>query len=383
MNLPGISAPDRTSHSDVLVLGGGVIGLALALELRQRGREVTLLERDHAGRGASWAAAGMLGAVDSPKYPALQPLSDLSLQLYPAFIENVAYTAGVPVPFRTSHTLLVLEPGELLPAGATAVSREEARALVPQLSRNLASGRRLAWLAERSLDPRELCSSLHAACIAAGVQLLEDHPVLELSRTADAIVAETPSGNFVAPQAVIAAGAWSSGLAPLPVEPRKGHMLVLADTCRPPLSAVIRSHDVYLVPRGDQRILIGATVERSGFDAALDPAALRHLQTAAAALVPALARAPQLDAWVGFRPGTPDDLPILGPMLESGSLASGLFAATGHFRNGILLAPATARLLAQCLMGEPTSISIDNFLLSRFSGDSQAAACDNHSIATL
>jgi glycine oxidase len=397
VNSPGIAAsrPDvALTFSDVLILGGGVIGLSLALELRQRGRAVILLERDRVGRGASHAAAGMLAAADSENHPALSPLSDLSLALYPAFLKTIADVSGINVPFHTSQTLLVLDPGQHLPPNSSSIAESTALSLVPQLSPHLAANGRLAWLSEHSLDPRELCAALRAACLAAGVDIRQNEPVLAITQTNSGISARTPSGQFVAPQAVVAAGAWSAeipGLPPLPIEPRKGHMLVLANCCQPPLSAVIRSRDVYFVPRpagaghdarndarNDARILIGATVERSGFDSTIDQAALARLHSAASALVPALASIPQLDSWIGFRPGTPDDLPILGALASNH-----LFAATGHFRNGILLAPATAHLMAQLLSGESPSISLDAFSPNRFTDASTAPQSDNHSIATL
>jgi glycine oxidase len=380
------------TFSDVLILGGGVIGLSLALELRRRGREVILLERDRVGRGASWAAAGMLAAADSANHPALHPLSHLSLRLYPEFLDNIAHTSGIAAQFHTSETLLVLDPGEDLPSGSTALTKSEALRLVPQLSPDLAANLRLAWLAEHSLDPRELCAALRAACIAAGVDLCQNEPVLAITHTKSGISARTLSGQFLAPQAVLTAGAWSGeipGVPSLPIEPRKGHMLVLANNGQPPLSVVIRSHNVYMVPRPGSagpaspdaaaRILVGATVERSGFDSTLDKAALARLHAAAAALVPSLSNTSQLDAWIGFRPGTPDDLPILGALNGSDSL----FAATGHFRNGILLAPATAHLMAQLLCGEKPSIPLGPFSPSRFTGGSTPPQSDNHSIATL
>lgn len=315
---------------DVLIAGAGIMGLSLALELHSRGTRVLVFERDTALRHASFAAAGMLAANDPHNPPALLPLSQLSTSLYPGYLHRIEQLSGIAVPFQTDTTL-----------------------------QYQSSGNRLR-LDEHSIDPRQLATALLAAVRAAGIEireLCEFHPSTE------------PSEQTI----VYTTGAWLPAELnqALPLRPRKGQMLrVQLPPSLKNLCEVHRSDAVYIVPRtlGPQAgtAIIGSTVEDAGFDTATHPRDLLHLRTLASELLPALASesvAPQIEAWAGLRPHLPDGLPALGP-LQPGSHH---FIATGHFRNGILLAPATAVLLADLITGKTTALDLTPFSPARFS----------------
>ena len=319
----------------MLIVGAGIIGLSIALELHNRGARVLVLERDTALAHASTAAAGILAVHDPHNPPALLPLSQLSAQLYPAFLASIEQLSGIAVPFHTDTTLQYFQNGTT------------------------------SQLAERSLDPRQLATALLAAVRATGIELREHcefHP------------ASAPT----APVVIYSTGAWTLPPTPgelshahtPPVRPRKGQMLrVQLPPALHGLREVHRSDAIYIVPRtlgpNAGSALIGATVEDAGFDTSTHPRDLTHLRTLAAVLLPALASendAPQLEAWAGLRPHTPDRLPVLGP-LESGSRH---FLATGHYRDGILLAPATAVLLADLVEDNPPALDLTPYSPARF-----------------
>lgn len=324
---PSVNQP--ASASDVLIAGAGIIGLSLALELHARGARVLVLERDTALAHASISAAGMLAVHDPHNPPALLPLSEFSAQFYPAFLARIEKLSSITVPFHTDTTL------------------------------QYSSGS-ITRFAEHSLDPRQLAAALLAAARAAGIELREHtefHPASALS------------GQVI----VYTTGAWAPHdlKHSFPIRPRKGQMLRVR---LPPalygLCEVHRGDEIYIVPRTlDPQAgtaLIGATVEDAGFDTSTHPRDLTHLRALAAALLPALSdesAAPQLEAWAGLRPHTPDRLPILGPLAPG----SRHFIATGHYRNGILLAPATAVLLADLIEAKPPILNLTPFSPSRFS----------------
>ena len=332
----------RTSPSyDVVIAGAGIIGLSLALTLHQRGARIAVFDRSHAMRGASVAAAGMLAVDDPHNPPALHPLAAYSMSLYPAFLDRLRDLSGLAVPFQTDTTLQYLDDGRAVP------------------------------LAERSVDPRQLAAALLAAVRALGIPLVEQaHTQVTCDATHVEIrdVFPTP---LLAQRIVYATGA------DLPIPhaarvlfPRKGQMLRVH---LPPglrqLREVHRRRDIYVVPRttGPQAgsALIGATVEDAGFDLSVDPAALDTLRALAAELLTDLAdptAAPQVESWSGLRPATPDELPILGPFGPSART----YTAAGHYRNGILLAPGTAAVLADLLEDRTPPVDVTPFALSRF-----------------
>jgi len=344
-------------HADVVIAGAGIIGLAAALELASTGASVIVFERGRAMRESSWAAAGMLAAHDPETPYALRPLSDLSLQLYPAFLARVESLSGKSVPILTTQTLQGVHS---LPPNAHQISAETLQALAPGLQTN---GLRFFLLAEQSLNPRDLAEALPAAVKAAGVTLLEQSAVTAVESKSGSLQIQTTNGAFTADHFINACGAWAADLSGIPIIPRKGQLLIVEHPdlyADQHLTAVIRTPHLYLIPRTGLRVLIGATDEHAGYDKHVDSAAISALHSAAAELFPPIRHAHVVDSWSGLRPASADSLPIIG------RLAPHSWLALGHFRNGILLAPATARLLRQMVLGEPLSIHAHAFSPARF-----------------
>ncbi len=341
--------------SDVLIVGAGIIGLSTALELAGRGLMVTVLEQGTAMREASWAAAGMLAANDPENPPQLHALSRFSLALYPAFLRKVESLSGLHVPLRTSLTLQGVHTG----ASDTRTSHPFIPDLIP-------GSYTFLRLDEQSLDPRDLCLALPLAAQAAGVNLYEQTRVERIERPGPHVQLETSRGRFTASHYVHCGGAWSGlplgpGAFTPPVSPRKGQILAITLPPNvPALTCVLRTPEIYLVPRGEDRIVVGATVEQAGFDRTITTGATDTLLAAAAALWPPIRTGAVTDCWTGLRPSTPDNLPVID------CVASGVWIATGHFRNGILLAPGTARVLAQSILGQPPSVDLAPFSAARF-----------------
>jgi glycine oxidase len=351
------------SNPDVCIAGAGIIGLSLALELSHRGMAVTVLDRAAPLAEASTAAAGMLAANDPHNPLELQPLADLSLLLYPAFLDRLHTLSGIEVPFQTHTTIqsYIAKPRRL----RNALGRADLDQLLPG---NTFGNRHFYLLAEESLDPRQLATALLAAIPATTIDLRHNTPVLSTRSLDNAIEIHSPTGVLHASRFVDCTGAWAdatSHLSNIRIAPKKGQMLAVSLPPSLPLRLVVRTPDIYIVPRTSGpnagRAIIGATVEDAGFDKTVHPSDIAHLRSLAAALLPPLAEAPQLEAWAGLRPATPDGLPLLGALPTSPSH----FLATGHYRDGILLAPATAHVMAQLLSGETPSIDLSPFSPSR------------------
>lgn len=334
---------------DVLIVGAGLIGMALARELDRAGLRVCVLEKHRAGQGASWAGAGML-AAQQMSTAALRPWAAAAAAMYPDYVSQLESEAGESVGWRPSGTIFLAAAGQEQPPESYdsslwhRLAPSELRRLEPELDPALG---RCAWsIADHSVDNRRLVTALAAALRRRGVPIVEGATVQQIAPDGAGWRVLTNGATHVAAAAVNAAGAWSDLIAApatSAVRPRKGQMLAV-DAGRECLRAVVHSPEVYLVPRAGGRVLIGATVENVGFDDALDESALQRLQSAAVALVPCLKFAPVVERWCGFRPGSDDGLPRIG---ETG--APGYWLATGHFRDGILLAPLTARVLARAL----------------------------------
>jgi glycine oxidase len=319
--------------TDIAIAGAGLIGLSVALELHSRGMSVVLLDTAQAISGASRAAAGMLASEDPHNPPELRDLSIWSLSLYDRFLRRVEALSGTAVPYQTDMAVQYLDDGSFV------------------------------RLAERSIDPRQLAASALQAVSNSGIPLLQDCCRIDINERAEHVELRPEHGPAVsAAQLVHASGAWFAGRPKM--APRKGQMLRVRMPPGVHINAVHRSSRIYAVPRryGPQAgsVVIGATDEDAGFDLQISQQALDDLRARTAALIPALGStedAPQVEAWAGVRPATADRLPAIGrvPGTERQWLAG------GHYRNGILLAPATAVAIADMLENRATTIDMRSF----------------------
>ncbi|MEY9835978.1 glycine oxidase ThiO [Streptacidiphilus sp. EB103A] len=356
--------------TDVLVVGGGIIGLAIAWRTAQRGLSVTVLDPDP-GRGANQVAAGMLAPVTELQYGEedLLRLGIASNQRYAAFAAELTAASGLPTGYRACGTLAAAldadDRAELREVHAFQqrlglesqwLTGRECRRLEPMLAPSVRGG--LLVTGDHQVDGRRLGAALLGACAAAGVRIHRSRAArIELTNAQDRVVGALAEdgARLSAGQTVLAAGSWSGeipGLPPearLPVRPVKGQILRLRMTTSlgaplpggPFLSrnlrAVVRGVHLYLVPREDGELVVGATMEEQGFDTTVTAGGVYELLRDAHELVPGVTELPLVETGAGLRPGTPDNAPLLGP-----TALPGLVAATGHHRNGVLLTPVTA-----------------------------------------
>ncbi len=349
---------------DVIIIGGGIIGLSLAIALRKRGVTVLVVERGEPGREASHAAAGMLADFPLETPPALQSLATASARMYPEFVHELQDESGMNVDLRDQGTIFFATPEQLRERPCLMTDcplPSPLSELEPALRQvNLAA----IYLQERSVDPRALTVAALKAARHRGVDIASGTAVTEVLLADGRVIGVgTERSSYSAPVIVNCAGAWAGQLPPLqfPTRPVKGQMLSLVGASRDLVRHVIRAPEIYLVPRTDGRILVGATVEEAGYDKRTDAATIQRMRQAAIRLVPALAQARMLEAWAGLRPGSPDNLPILGA-----TQIPGYFVATGHFRDGILLTPVTAQVMAQMVTGGQTEYDVSPFSPARF-----------------
>lgn len=363
-------------HSwDAIIVGGGIIGLSLAISLRKQGLRVLIEERGELGREASHAAAGMLAGSGSEIPVALGVLAKESARLYPEFVHELEDESGVRVDLRDQGTILI-SSGDEFPEAAERISAAQMRALEPGLavagrgrpapheSSGAGSGGEFAaYLAERSVDPRKLVEAAIKAARHRGVDVASGSEVTGLQVEGERVAGvETERTSYAAPVVVNCAGAWAGwiGARRFPVRPVKGQMLAVIGG--PGLGHVVRAEKVYLVPRSDGKLVIGSTLEEAGYDKRTDVNAIQGLLHAAVEVMPGLAQARVHEDWAGLRPGTPDELPILGE-----AELKGYFLATGHFRDGILLAPITAQVMTDVIMGKTPDYDLGSFSPARFS----------------
>ena len=302
----------------------------------------------------------MLAAQDSENPSELRAISDLSTSLYPDYLNTIEDLSRLQIPLRTSGTL---QGSEHHPAFHRALSPAEIASYVPDL--NIASWN-FSWLDEHSLDPRDLCAALPKAAAAAGVSLAEQSPVTAFRGKTSGVEVSTPRTTWSAAHFINCCGSWAGAISNLPsIEPRKGQMVTVKLAPHHSLDCVIRTPELYLVPRGDGRIVIGASVERAGFDKSVHRTTIQALLDQAARLWPPVREAQIVETWAGLRPGSADGLPVIGACGDENC-----WIASGHFRNGIMLAPATARLMSELLLGEQPSVDLTSFRCDRFAAAS-------------
>jgi glycine oxidase len=375
--------------ADVVVVGGGAIGLAIAWRAAGAGMAVTVVD-ERPGRGASWAAAGMLAPVTEVHYGE-RPLLALNLASaarWPGFAAELEEAAGRPVGYRPGGTLAVARDADdnaaledlyqfQLRCGLEVerLRSRECRRLEPGLAPSIRGG--VLAAGDHQVDNRALVEALLVACQRAGVRMVEDRAT-GLATEADRVTGVVLAGGGTAGggSVVLAAGCWSGSLGGLaaevlpPVRPVKGQLLYLRGPAEAPLcSHNVRGLEVYVVPRGDGRVVVGATVEEQGFDTRVTAGAVHDLLRAALELLPEVAELELAETVCGLRPGSPDNAPMLGP-----AGPEGLLVATGHYRNGILLTPVTADAIAELLVGGRVPELIAPFGPQRFTGGVAAVA---------
>jgi glycine oxidase len=362
---------------DVVIIGGGVIGLSLAWRLRQNGASVLVVEKGEPAREATHAAGGMIAHCDGGHPPALAKVVAASARMYPAFVNELRAEAFESPDLRCDGAIaFVAESEPPVCDGARLLSDAELSELEPLIALRGPA----YYLPECSVDPRKLGSALEKAARTLGVDFVTGSGVKEVAVLAGrATGVRTVKSFYPAATVVNCAGAWAAQIQPVgvPTRPVKGQIVCVVPNTHPTktslggapaashgplLRYVVRTPEVYMVPRSDGRMLLGATAAEVGFDKRVDPEAVRRLHQAAVSVAPKIAEMRIHDAWAGLRPGSPDDLPIMGA-----TSLKGYYAATGHYRDGILLAPVTAHLMTQLLMGQTPDFELEPFSPLRFS----------------
>lgn len=376
-------------RADVAVVGAGLIGLASAWRLAQAGLSVVVVERGTIGSGASLAATGMLApaAEHEPGSDPSLPLALDSLRRWPGFRDALEAASGLSIDYRPDGTLVL------------AVGRDEVERLRFRFDLQTRSGLDATWLpgaevrrrepalrpsvtagvhcpSDHQVDPRLVMAALAKACRAAGVTIVEHTPVSALDWAGGGVIGVRAAGAAIRTGTVVlASGAWSGegGLLPdalaLPVRPLKGQSLALRTTARTgTLAHMVWTEQVHMAPKGDGQIVVGATVEDCGFREGVTAGGLYALLEGARRVLPGIEEMAVEAVWSGFRPTSDDDAPIID------TLAPGLVAATGHHRNGYLLAPVTADAVAELVTTGALPAIAKPFTLARFTRDAPLRA---------
>lgn len=372
---------ERQISPDILIIGGGVIGLTIARELHKRGASrIAVVDKGRCGEEASWAAAGMLGPQAEANDAG--PFFDLCVEsrdLYPTFAAELRDETSIDVELDRTGTLHLAFSDddaahlrsrfEWQTAASLPVERLSARdlrSLEPTISEHVLEA--LLFPNDWQVENRKLLGALRRYAENNGIEILENTKVEGLVVEAGSVIgAETQRGRIAAGTTVVATGAWTSLIQlgtmslPVKVEPVRGQMIAF-NTGERPFSHVIYSSRGYVVPRLDGRILAGSTSEQVGFDASTTGETRVYLEDMAAQIVPRLGELGIVDQWAGLRPFAPDGFPVLGSIEN----VDGLFIATAHYRNGILLAPITAKLAADTVAGGVRSEYVRIFAPGRF-----------------
>ncbi|MFQ5990459.1 MAG: glycine oxidase ThiO [Candidatus Methylomirabilales bacterium] len=364
--------------ADVLIIGGGIIGCSIAVELSRAQVRVLLLERDRVGCEASGEAAGMLApqAEDIPAGPFLDQCLK-SREMFGPLQELLEEETGVDIEYVRSGILYLFLTDDDEFQGKRMLDEQRARGLrverwdrrqvleaEPQLTPTVRGA--LYFPDDHQVENARMVRALSLLAARRRVEIMEGTPATGLARDKERVLGvRSVTETYYAGKVVIAAGAWSGGIGELPnqqipIQPARGQLLSL-DTRGDFFRHILYTRDAYLVPRPHGELIVGSTVEFAGFEKHVTVGGIEALLAAARRLVPALGSRPILRAWAGFRPWTPDELPYLGGVPGS----QGLYVASGHYRNGILLAPVTGQLMAALLLEEQPSLPLDPFRLNR------------------
>jgi glycine oxidase len=379
MGMMGGTASSGGAFMHIAVIGGGVIGCLTACHLKQRGADVTVIERGHTGKESSWAGAGILCPIHPWLYPdAFTHLVDASLAMYPDFQAGIEEQTGISIEWRKSGLLIPFFTDDKTDHWQAAIDwsrkfgwqveqldREQTLSHEPAISPNVQKS--LLWPEVGQLRNPRLLAALRVRMDQLGVETLEHAEVTGLLRKGSAVAGVTcADGRKVkADQVLLASGSWSGELAQqmgfeLPVKPVKGQIVLLKGEPGA-MHAIVKHDDVYFVPRDDGRILVGASMEFVGFEPGTTDDVINRLLASMRRIAPGLADMEVEHQWMGFRPGSPDGMPYLGPV-ES---IPGLWVASGHYRNGVALAPITAEVMSGWMMGKTPSINLSTFAVDR------------------
>jgi glycine oxidase len=365
--------------SDLIVIGAGIVGSAIACELARRGASVRVVDHRRVGMGATQASAGVLAPYieADDENPTFLDLTVRSLGLYETFVKQAVADSGLPVAYRRTGTIEIASTGERMAAlrrvAASLESRQVPVALLdgpaacaaePNLGGDVAGA--LLIPSHGFVGATGLTQALIAAAQRYGAELLECTQAAAIRRRDGRLLVETDRGSLMSDAVVLAAGSWSGqidvdGLPDVPVRPVRGQLMRLAWSGAP-LRRVVWAERCYMVPWDDGTLLVGATVEEAGFDERTTVAAVRDLLDAACEVIPKAWTCGFLGARVGFRPAATDLMPIIG---RSRTIPN-LMYATGHYRNGVLLAPLTARLVADAMLDGQVDPVLDEIGPQRF-----------------
>jgi glycine oxidase len=371
---------DQNSGYDAIFVGGGVIGLACALRAAERGARVCVLERDHPAAGATAVAAGMLAPVGEASWGEERNLglNRESLRRWPGFAAQLEDEAGLETGFAQCGALHVAldrdeaedlhrryELHRSLGLDSEWLTGRESRGVEPGLATAVRGGAHVPG--EATVDPRKAVAALLGALERRGVDIHSSAEVVGAERRSGSWRVETAAaGPFESGSLVITAGCWSGQARWLPdappVRPVKGEILTLRGSADEPVcEGIVAGERVYMVPRSDGRLIVGATVEERGFDTTVTAGGVHELLREAYRVIPEIAELELVEATAGLRPGSPDNAPLIG----FGNV-EGLLIATGHFRNGVLQAPLTADCIASLLAGESAPFDLAPFSPRRF-----------------
>ena len=360
-------------HQPWYIVGGGIIGLLAARELAQTGESVVILDRQAVGQESSWAGGGILSPLYPWRYP--EPVTRLALigqAVYPELAKELKVRTGIDPEWTRSGMLVFAANDEEIAAAwaknhsitLNQVDSTQASSIEPHLSPNLGSGLWLPTVAQIR-NPR-LLAAISRDLRQSGVEFRENVIITGFSASSSSLSAiQTSAGEIATNRCLVAGGAWSAQLLAttgldLPIRPVRGQMLLLNGK-RALVNTMILKDNYYIIPRRDGHILIGSTLEEVGFDKSMTPIARAELLAAASSIIPDLARCSIERQWAGLRPGSPDGVPFIGQ--HPG--ISGLYVCSGHYRNGIVLAPGSARLVADLMLNRRPALDLGQFSLVR------------------